>query len=252
MKVLVVPLYPARGLARVPRVLVLGSHVGPSQHLVNLAIAAGGACMAAAGSLARWEWLVVASVVVGGYVIARALVLPGAQRRQRVFEQDWLKARTDDLRGHRFEVLRLSADDRDYDPARPADVRALLRMPGRTRVTLTFAYPSGDDFVMTEVHRDLDELTFVPGRPSVRFPDARYLAQPEPGRRPARRARWSLDGRILASVSADPAGIVPATGAGTRNSRLPGAGSPAGTPIAGIPSAAAAWTRETPARSASS
>lgn len=219
MKVLVVPCYPARGFARVPRVLLPDSGVGPSPHLVTIAIAVSGACMAAAGSLARWEWLVVASVFVGGYAITRALVLPGVQRRQRSFERDWLKERTDDLRGHRFEVLRLSVDDRGYDPARAADVRALLRMPGSTRVTLTFAYPSDGDFSLTEVHRDLDELILVPGRPSVRFPDARYLAEPAPGRRPARRARWSLDGRVLAAVSADPAGIVPAVGAGTRNTR---------------------------------
>ena len=219
MKVLVVPFYPAHGFARISQVLVAGSGVGPSPHLVTAAIAVCGACMATAGSLARWDWLVVVSVFVGGYVIIRALALPGAQRRQRLFERDWLKVRTDDLRGHRFEVLRLSVDDRGYDPARAADVRALLRMPGSTRVTLTFAYPSDDDFSLTEVHRDLDELTFVPGRPSVRFPDARYLAEPEPGRRPARRARWSLDGRVVAAVSADPAGIVPATGAGTRNTR---------------------------------
>jgi hypothetical protein len=151
--------------------------------------------------------------------IARALALPGAERRQRVFERDWLKARTDDLRSHRFEVLRLSVGDRDYDPARAADVAALLRMPGGTRVSLTFAYPSDDDFALSEVHRDLDELAFVAGRPSVWFPDARYLAQPEPSHRPARRARWSLDGSVLAAVTADPAGTLPAAGAGTRNTR---------------------------------
>lgn len=219
MKVLVVPYYPARGFARISQVLVAGSGVSPSPHLVTAAIAVSGACVATAGSLARWDWLVVVSVFLGGYVIIRALALPGARRRQRLFERDWLKAGTDDLRGCRFEVLRVSVDDRGYDPSRAADVRALLGMPASTRVTLTFAYPSDDEISLTEVHRDLDELTFVPGRPSIRFPDARYLAEPEPGRRPARRARWSLDGRVLAAVSSDPAGIVPATGAGTRNTR---------------------------------
>jgi hypothetical protein len=160
-----------------------------------------------------------ASATVALYLTARVLTLTAFEQRQREFQTEWLAGQTTALRGHAFELLWLTVGEHRYDPTRATDMRDLPDL----RVTLTFTYLAANgSLIVTQAHRERGEIAIqpgwaAPGRASVRFPNAHYLPQPEPGHHPARRARWSLDGPVVVAISASDTAT--ASGAGTRNSR---------------------------------
>ncbi|MFJ4785440.1 hypothetical protein [Streptomyces sp. NPDC088794] len=163
----------------------------------------------------------VCAVVLGAAVLARSLLLVVFERRQHAYEPCWLADRTADLRTHHFPLLRCAVRSDEvpgppevYDLTRGNQVGELLRRRERDRTvgtfsqaTLQFVCAVGRDelAVLAEVRRELAELDFQPVRPGtpqawVRFPAASYLALPDTGRRPARRAYWVLSGPVLVSA----------------------------------------------------
>jgi hypothetical protein len=160
-----------------------------------------------AGRFAIVGWLrpwvdVIAAVLAFG-VLVRLIALTVLQRRQHVFEQQWLTAQSDVLRATSFEVVRFGVHGSapgDYDLTRPADVRDLLARQAEERpvpVRIDFAY---SPTAIETVHLDLGDVTLVPSeaarRSRVRFPDARYHGQPAMDRtgwrRPSRTTFWVL------------------------------------------------------------
>jgi hypothetical protein len=163
----------------------------------------------------------VCAVVLGAGVLARSLLLVVFERLQHAYEPRWLADRTAYLRGHDFPLLRCAVRSDEvpgppqvYDLTRGNQVGELLRRRERERTvgtssqaTIQFVCAVGRDelAVLAEVRRELAELDFLPIRPGapqawVRFPEACYLALPDIGRRPARRAYWVLSGPVLVSA----------------------------------------------------
>lgn len=225
---LFIPLYPVQGLSRFTRrrlFLVPNEHGFLYTYRVTLA-AVIGAIALAAGSLGLprpgQQAAADCAAVLGLYAAARVLALVIVERRQHAFEKEWLASQTEVLRRHAFEVLRCTVRGRHYDLARPADVLDLQRQASDERTAVAFTYLTADkSLAIAEVHRDLRELTFLPGwtsssRSFVRFPEARYLPRPRPRLRPAWRTSWALDGPVLIALSEDSAA---ASGGGTRSIR---------------------------------
>ncbi len=221
-----VPLSPTRGLPKLVRRYLLGLH-GPSfasAYRITVAWAAAGCAVAVVSLLlpSPWQQAVVAcSALLGLYVVVRALALVAFERRQHVFESEWMAAQSEVLRGHAFDVLRFTVQDlsgstgvrRVYDLTRPADVRDLRHRQDHerasrqfSRATVEFTYVAGGGtLVVADVRRELPEVIFLegwagPGRAQVRFPQARYLGRPGPGRRPAQRTSWTLSGPVMIAV----------------------------------------------------
>lgn len=223
-----IPLYPVRGLSHLARrrLFFIPNESGfLPDYRVCLAAAIGTIALAAAslGLPGRWQQAVAnCAALLGLYTAARIVARVTFERRQHAFETEWLAAATEVLRGHAFELLRCTVRGRHYDLARPADVRALRSHASDERTAVAFTYVAAENnIVVAEVHRDMRELMFLhgwasPGRTFVRFPQARYLARPQPRLRPARRTSWALDGPVLIALSADSAA---ASGGGTRSSR---------------------------------
>jgi hypothetical protein len=240
---LLIPLFPMPGVPGFIRRYVVGLR-GPAFARARLATIAWAAveCVLAILSLALappWRRvLVIASALLGLYVIFRAVALAVFQQRQQAFEQAWIAARTDVLQQHAFEVVRFTVDDppgipetrRAYDLTRSADVRELLgrqdeeRAAGRlSRATAEFGYRAdGGVFAIAEVTRDLTDITFLPGRvrpgrASIRLPGARYRRSLGGGAAP--QVRWTLAGPVVLTVSAwayaDAAGPAEASGLGS-------------------------------------
>ncbi|CCK29926.1 hypothetical protein BN159_5547 [Streptomyces davaonensis JCM 4913] len=163
------------------------------------------------------------AVLLGLLVLLRAVLLVIFERLQQRYEPRWLAERTAALRDHEFPVLRCSVRtdetpglSRVYDltcgdqVGRLLDRRARERASGtHSRATLEFvcATPGRGQWpALGEVRRELAELELLTVRPvgaqaRIRFPQARYLALPEPGRRPARRAYWELAGPVLVAAA---------------------------------------------------
>jgi hypothetical protein len=221
-----IPVCPAKGLSSLARLFFIDNEQGfRTARRLPVQAAVGAIALAVTRAALPPPWqraLADCAAVLGLYAAAGALAARVFERRQHAFEREWLAAQTGILRGHAFEALRCTVRGRSYDLARPGDVRDLRDQPRDERATVAFTYvTAGHQLAIAEVHRDVRELTFLPGWASpgqalVRFPEARYLPRPQPRQRPARRTSWSLDGSILISVSEDTA---PAFGAGTRNSR---------------------------------
>jgi hypothetical protein len=148
-------------------------------------------------------------------------MLASLERRQRVFEREWIAAQSNVLQAHAFEVLRFTVQDlavedqdewRAYDLTRPDDVAELLRLRGQERglkfrATVEFTYLASDGtLAVSVVHRELPELVFLegwarPGRASIRFPEACYVTRLSPGGRPAQLTDWALYGTVMIAVS---------------------------------------------------
>jgi hypothetical protein len=248
---LAIPLSPLRGFPLFVRHQLLGLRAPrfAAAYRVTLATAAGGLAVAASSLAAAPPWrdaVIDCSALIGLYVLIRAWALMVFERRQRSFEPLWLAAQSDVLRGHSFEVLRFAVQDltdegqgarRGYDLARPDDVDDLLRRQanernsGRfSRATAEFTYPAGEGtLAVGDVHRDLTELTFMERRISaghawIRFPEARYLGRPGPGKRPAAWTDWVLSGPVVIAVGTvgygGAAGVAHAPGAPAESSEL--------------------------------
>jgi hypothetical protein len=244
-----VPLSPLRGISLLVRRRLLcmgGPNFARTYHATSvLAIAA---CVVGALSLMvrpPWQKAVLdASVLIGLYVIIRALATLTFERGQRSFEPAWISAQSEVLRQHAFEVLRFTVQDLSdehqrarvsYDLSRPDDLRKVLRRQDRerssthpSRATVEFAYQTQDGVLaVAQVHRRLPDLTLLtssagPGSPWVRFPQAYYVGRLEGGRHPARRTYWALSGpvQLTARESAygGVAGLASAPGASVSSS----------------------------------
>jgi hypothetical protein len=225
---LFIPLYPVQGLSRFTcrrLFLIPNEHGFRYAYRVTLAVIIVTIALAAGSlGLPRQAQQIVAdcAAALGLCTVARVLAVAVFERRQHAFESEWLASQTEVLRRHAFEVLRCTVRGRHYDLGRPADVHDLRRQMSDERTTVAFTYLAADrSLAVAEVHRDLRDLTFLPGSASsgrsfVRFPEARYLPRPQPRLRPAWQTSWALDGPVLIAVSEDSAA---ASGAGTRNSR---------------------------------
>lgn len=222
---LLVPLCPIRGFSGLVRRYLLGLRAPAYARAYRTTVIwAATECVLAVVSLALpppWQRAVVmGSAVLGLYVILRALALVVFEHRQRTFESDWIAVQTEALRRHAFDVVRFTVHDissvpylrHAYDLTRPADVRDLFRRQADegtaqrlSRATVEFSYLADrGTFAIAEVHRDLAELTFLPGRAgaggaSIRFPGAYYVGRP--GQHPAQRTYWTLAGDVMISVS---------------------------------------------------
>lgn len=221
-----IPLAPLEGAALLARNYLLrlrGPDFAGAYH-VTLAIAAAGLVLGTAGLLVPPPGrgpLIGGAAFIAIFVIGRALALLVLEERQRSFEQQWTAAQSDVLRRHPFEVLRFTVqgltdeeqDKRTYNLTGPADVRDLLRrrederrLAWLSRVRVEFTYLAGDGTTgLAEVRRYLTGLTFLEGwasqgRAWIRFPEARYLVRPAPGRHPAQRAGWQLSGPVMIAV----------------------------------------------------
>jgi hypothetical protein len=244
-----VPLSPSSGISLFVRRHLLGLRV-PSfagVYRATWVVAAAGLVVAVMSLLMGPPWQQAAfdvSALIGLYVIVRALATAAFERRQRSFEPVWMTAQSDVLRGHAFEVLRFTVRDPSedqrarvsYDLSRPADVGMLLRRQAQERsasrpsqATVEFAYLTGDGtLAVTEVRRDLPDLTFLAGRAGryawVRFPEACYVGRRGQGMHPARLTSWALSGPVLVGVgAAAPAGqaglaMAPGAAVGTSSS----------------------------------
>ncbi|MFG1645798.1 hypothetical protein ACGFMK_36440 [Amycolatopsis sp. NPDC049252] len=160
-------------------------------------------------------WFLGAAALLLLDLFGRLFALDVLRRRQRAFEPQWLAAQSAVLRTATFEVVGFEvatpftrrADDRvrAYDLTRPEDVTLLLdhqdvdRAAGRaSQVKLEFAYPLGPArrTAIEVVHLDLADVTVVRSggsrRARVRFPRARYHAQPSPRREPSQTTFWVL------------------------------------------------------------
>jgi hypothetical protein len=223
-----IPLFPIRNFARFAQHRLLGLS-GPcfaNAHRITFVWAAAGCTLAAVGFPLPSPWqrpVVGCSALVGLYISVRVVCLAAFERRQHTFELEWLAARSEVLRSHFFEILRLTvqslaqedeAPRRTYDLTRPADVGELIRLRaaerGRKRqasqVTIEFRYLAGDSTqALGEVHRELPELSIVAGTPGsryawIRFPEARYVPRPARGGYPAQQTDWELSGRVVITV----------------------------------------------------
>jgi hypothetical protein len=225
---LFIPLYPVQGLFRFAcrcLFLIPDERGFRYAYRVTLAVIIATVALAAAslGLPGRGQQVVAGcAAALGLCAVARVLALAVFERQQHAFEREWLCSRTEVLRRHAFEVLRCTVRGRHYDLDRPADVLDLRRQASDERTAVAFTYLAADkSLAITEIHRDLRDLTFLPGRPGsgrsfVRFPEARYLPRPQPGLRPAWQTSWALDGPVLIAVSGDSAA---ASGGGTRSIR---------------------------------
>jgi hypothetical protein len=222
-----IPLYPVNGLCDFMRrrfLLIADEYRCRSAFSATLAALIGTIVLAVISVWFPEPWQQVVADCAAGlglYTAARVLALATFERQQHVFEHKWLASQTEVLRRHAFEALRCTVGGRRYDLARPSDVRDLQGQVSDKRTAVAFIYLASDmSPAIAEVHRDMRELTFLPGwaspgRAFVRFPEARYLARPRPRLHPARRTSWALDGPVLIAVSEDSA---VASGAGTRSS----------------------------------
>jgi hypothetical protein len=172
-----------------------------------------------------WHWIALAySVLAGANVTVRTLALTTFERRQHVFEREWLAAQSQVLQGHRFDILRFTvqnhegndqAPPRIYNLTRPADVGELVRLRDEefrqehqtSWATIEFSYLAHDGTrAVAEVDRRLPEIHFIRGRPItrhalIRFPEARYVPRPEPSGLPAQQTSWLLAGPVLIAIS---------------------------------------------------
>ncbi|WP_037306133.1 hypothetical protein [Amycolatopsis orientalis] len=146
-------------------------------------------------------WLLGAAALLLLDLVCRLLALNSLRRRQRAFEPRWLEAQSAVLRTASFEVVRFEVSTpferrprgraQSYDLTRPAEVEMLIerqrddRARGRSsQVKLEFSYLLGPArrAAIEVVHLDLDDVTIVRAegarRARVRFPEARYHAQP--------------------------------------------------------------------------
>ncbi|WP_377267627.1 hypothetical protein [Peterkaempfera sp. SMS 1(5)a] len=186
-------------------------------------------------SAARWGGLSCASLVAL-VAVARVWVLVRAQRLQTAFELRWREAQTAVLRGHCFEILRLTVRDSDdipggwlgYDLNRLDQLRELLVRRARSlterplaQVRIEFAYWStpGTTMAVAEVRRNLADLEVL-AEPSgsacasVRLPEARYATAPDAAGRPASFARWELTGQVVVGPAGPGQGFGSAVGTG--------------------------------------
>lgn len=210
-----IPLYPSQGFGTPVRMFLLRRN-GIVDFLTAfrliLAIAAITVMVAVVSIFLAPPWRLPAAACAAVFGICAGggrTALDVSERRQHSFEREWVSAQTASLRRHAFEALRCTVRGRRYNLASPVEVRDLTNQPGNPRAAVAFTYLASDNRIaIDEVHRDLRDLTFVPGGASVgrafaSFPAARYIAQEQPRHRPAWRASWALDGQVLISVSAD-------------------------------------------------
>lgn len=222
---LLIPLFPMSGFGGFVRRYGVGLREPAfgRARLVTIAWAVAEFVLAILSLALEPQWrrgVVIVSAALGLYVMFRVLAVAVFQRRQQPFERAWILARTEALRGHEFEVVRFTVDDppaipesrQAYDLTRPADVRDLLGRRDRDRAmgtlsrsTAEFAYLADDGGIaITEVTRDLTDITFLPGRARpgralIRLPEAHYRRGL--GRRLSRQVRWTLTGPVLLTVS---------------------------------------------------
>lgn len=220
-----IPQYPVRGISALLRRHLLGRHGTAFTRAYRTTIASAAAeCVLAVTSLTLpppWQRAaVIGSAVLGLYVILRALALAVFEKRQRMFEREWISTQTEVLRRHAFDVVRFTVQDissvpylrRSYDLTRPADLRDLLERQERERAgqhwsqaTAEFSYLADrGTLAIGEAKRELAELTFLrgqasAGRASIRFPQAYYVGRL--GQGPAQRTYWTLSGDVMIAVS---------------------------------------------------
>ncbi|MEU4250880.1 hypothetical protein AB0F15_26085 [Amycolatopsis sp. NPDC026612] len=183
--------------------------------------------------VAAWvrPWIVAVAAAATLDLIVRVTALKLLEHRQRAFEQRWLDVQSGVLRTATFEVLRLRVKRRGYDLTRQDEVSELLRRRDTERASplkVEFGYPMGTRTAVETVHLDLADAALVTAagarRVRIRFPEARYHAQPSMDRLgwryPSRTTFWVLGSAILSAVppgtpTPDPSGgsAVSASGA---------------------------------------
>jgi hypothetical protein len=156
-------------------------------------------------------WIVAIAAAATLDLIVRVTALKLLERRQRAFEQRWLDVQSAVLRTATFEVLRLCVERRGYDLTRQDEVLELLRRRDAERAAqlkVEFGYSLGTRTAVEKVHLDLADAVVVTSagarRVRVRFPEARYHAQPSMDRLgwryPSRTTFWVLGSAILSAV----------------------------------------------------
>ena len=202
-----IPLAPVVGPARLLRRTVTGLREPSFEYArtVTLRWVAGAAGVLVLGgtiiAAGYARFVLGLGIAMAGYAVARVLALALFERRQRAFESGWLRAQSEKLRTHAFDVVRFSlevdsrrpgSDLLHLDLTRPEEVGWLIRRQAterdrrqRSRAHIEFVYwpDSAGNPSIERVRRELADIEVHPvaavgPAARIRFPEASYGSQP--------------------------------------------------------------------------